>query len=220
MHDLDRTMGRTHLENGFAGFQGEADFEEEYEFEDEADFEEEYESDEVLNEEEVDELASELLEVSNEAELEQFLGGLIKKVGSAAGNFIRRSRQQVEARSNRRQKGPAARRASSRQLRGARDWRPDWRAARERRRSMFGSSRRAQSRRRRVRGTKQFVRLAASDQQRHRCSPAANAREVASHAVTQATHKFAPGLHRIARAPAGPQRRWVRKGRKLVIYGV
>jgi hypothetical protein len=34
-------------------------------------------------------LASELLEITNEAELEQFLGGLISKIGKAAGGFIK-----------------------------------------------------------------------------------------------------------------------------------
>ena len=37
------------------------------------------------------ELASELLEVSNEAELEQFLGGLFKKAARGIGNFARSS---------------------------------------------------------------------------------------------------------------------------------
>jgi hypothetical protein len=37
------------------------------------------------------ELAAELLEVANEAELEQFLGSLIKKAGRAAGGFIKQT---------------------------------------------------------------------------------------------------------------------------------
>jgi len=41
----------------------------------------------VFNEQEEMELAAELLEVTNEQELEQFLGGLIKKVGGAVGKF-------------------------------------------------------------------------------------------------------------------------------------
>ncbi len=43
----------------------------------------------LLTEAQEIELASELLEVSNEAELEQFLGGLISKIGKAAGGLIK-----------------------------------------------------------------------------------------------------------------------------------
>jgi uncharacterized protein (DUF697 family) len=43
----------------------------------------------VLSEAEEIGLASELLEINNEAELEQFLGGLISKIGKAAGGFIK-----------------------------------------------------------------------------------------------------------------------------------
>lgn len=43
----------------------------------------------VFNEMQVMELASELLEVSNEEELNMFLGNLIKKAGQAAGQFIK-----------------------------------------------------------------------------------------------------------------------------------
>lgn len=43
----------------------------------------------VFSENEQMELAAELLEVSNEAELEQFLGDLIKKAGSAIGSIVK-----------------------------------------------------------------------------------------------------------------------------------
>lgn len=44
---------------------------------------------EVFNESEVMELAAELLEVTNEAELDRFLGNLIKKAGSALGKVVK-----------------------------------------------------------------------------------------------------------------------------------
>src|SRR5271168_3643755 len=44
---------------------------------------------EVFSETEATELASELLEVTNEAELDRFLGDLISKAGKAFGSFIR-----------------------------------------------------------------------------------------------------------------------------------
>jgi len=44
---------------------------------------------EVFNENEVMELTAELLEVTNEAELDRFLGNLIKRAGSALGTAVR-----------------------------------------------------------------------------------------------------------------------------------
>ena len=54
----------------------------------EYDFESEGRSGEVFNESEQMELASELLEVQNEQELEQFLGDLISKAGKAIGAAV------------------------------------------------------------------------------------------------------------------------------------
>ncbi|MEW5755931.1 MAG: hypothetical protein AB1810_06465 [Pseudomonadota bacterium] len=44
---------------------------------------------EVFSEGELMELASELMEVTNEAELDRFLGGLVKKVGGAIGKVVK-----------------------------------------------------------------------------------------------------------------------------------
>jgi hypothetical protein len=78
MHDLDRTQLEysPELEN--------------YEYEQYEYGETEWNTEAgVFNEAEAMELATELLEVSSEAELDQFLGSLIKKAGQAAGKFIR-----------------------------------------------------------------------------------------------------------------------------------
>lgn len=72
MHDIDRTLGEAEGEMYEAG---------EFEFE--------AESGSVFNEATELELTAELLGVSNEAELEQFLGDLIKKAGHAIGQFAR-----------------------------------------------------------------------------------------------------------------------------------
>jgi hypothetical protein len=74
MHDLDRTT----LEIG----EETTDFEfpEEFEF-----GEQEY----PFNEVEEEELAAQLLEITDEAELDQFIGGLIKKVSKAARRVIK-----------------------------------------------------------------------------------------------------------------------------------
>jgi uncharacterized protein (DUF697 family) len=78
MHHIDRTM---------------TEYEPEYEFEtlqaDEFEFDEfEYGDTEVLNEADEMDLASELLSVSDEAELDQFLGKLIRKVGKTVKKAV------------------------------------------------------------------------------------------------------------------------------------
>jgi len=80
---------------GEAEYEHEHEHEHEYEAEAEAEaeYEQEYEheAESPLSEAQEMELASELLEVSNEAELEQFLGGLFKKAARGIGNFARSS---------------------------------------------------------------------------------------------------------------------------------
>lgn len=78
MHDIDRTTleANSELEN--------------YEYEQYEGGETEWGAEAgVFSEAEAMELAAELLEVNSEAELEQFLGSLIKRAGRAAGQFIK-----------------------------------------------------------------------------------------------------------------------------------
>jgi hypothetical protein len=100
MHDIDRTQWELEYaphevqpehyefemhEGGYGEFEGEGEYEslaegESYEGEQfEGEYEYEYEAE--MNEAEEMELAAELLEVGSEAELEQFLGKLIRRVG-------------------------------------------------------------------------------------------------------------------------------------------
>jgi hypothetical protein len=74
MHDLDRTT----LEIG--------DETENFEFPEEFEF---GQQESPFNEVEEEELAAQLLEITDEAELDQFIGGLIKKVSKAARGVIR-----------------------------------------------------------------------------------------------------------------------------------
>ncbi len=67
MHDLDRIYRESEAETFEYGFNSEGEW------------------NEVFNESELNELASELLEVSQEQELEQFLGNLIQRVGRTLG---------------------------------------------------------------------------------------------------------------------------------------
>jgi hypothetical protein len=77
MHDLDRTQNLFESDNQEMEF--EYDGQSEYEGEGEGAFDEVEEM----------ELAAELLEVSDEYELEQFLGGLLKKARKAAGGLLK-----------------------------------------------------------------------------------------------------------------------------------
>jgi uncharacterized protein (DUF697 family) len=97
MHDIDRTNKEMPIgEMGYEGFEmeqefGPQEFESEFgeltnEFSNEA-FE--YEAEGEMGEMMEMEFATELLEVQSEAELENFLGNLIKKASGAIGGFIR-----------------------------------------------------------------------------------------------------------------------------------
>lgn len=76
MHDIDRTTLEFGQEMGYEG--------EQFEF-----GQGEWGGETGLSEAEEMELANELLSVTNEAELEQFLGGFLKKAANFAGNVIR-----------------------------------------------------------------------------------------------------------------------------------
>jgi uncharacterized protein (DUF697 family) len=112
MHNIGRTVGGANQQFESHEFEGhefeghEFEGENEFEFEGEGEFEDEFlhelhgESNEFEDESEMHEtsheamemeLATELLEVSNEAELEQFLGGLIRKAAGAVKNFAKSS---------------------------------------------------------------------------------------------------------------------------------
>jgi len=111
MHNIDRTVGESSYEmnpeysgeyefeaQGEYEFEGEGEYEfegeGEYEFEGEGEFEfeGEYEFEGELSSEAMEmELATELLNVSNEGELEQFLGGLISKAAGAVKSFANSS---------------------------------------------------------------------------------------------------------------------------------
>lgn len=82
MHNIDRT----NMEAGYGEFAGE--YGQEFGYEAET-YGGGFTQESPFSEAEEMELASELLSISNEAELEQFLGGLLKKAGRAVGGFIK-----------------------------------------------------------------------------------------------------------------------------------
>jgi hypothetical protein len=101
MHDLDRTQNLFESEfNGMETFdyegegEGEDEGEGEEEFQDEGQYEGEGylfegESESAFDEIEEMELAADFLEVTDDAELDQFLGKLIKRAKKAAGGFVK-----------------------------------------------------------------------------------------------------------------------------------
>src|SRR5690349_16734082 len=89
MHNIDRTTNEYEFEGeGEFEFEGEGEGQFELEGEGEGEFEFEFEG-ELEGEALELELATELLEVSNEQELEQFLGSIFKKVARGVSNFAK-----------------------------------------------------------------------------------------------------------------------------------
>ena len=87
MHNIDRITNEYEFENAFE-FEGEGEGEFEFEFEGEGEGEFEFEG-ELEGEAYEMEMANELLGVSNEQELEQFLGKMFKKVARGVSNFAK-----------------------------------------------------------------------------------------------------------------------------------
>jgi len=85
MHDIDRIRLETQSETGM--FEAGPFEAEQFEFA-QAEIPFHGETGHVFGETEQMELASELLEITNEAELDRFLGGLIERAGQAIGKFV------------------------------------------------------------------------------------------------------------------------------------
>jgi len=219
MHDIDRTMGRTNMETAFE-FQGEEESETN-EFQGES-------QEGLFHEEELNELATELLSVSNDKELEQFLGDVFKKVGSAVGSFVKSPvGQQLGgmlkgvAKQALPMVGSALGNLVVPGVGGAIGGKLASAAG-----QMFGLELEGLSHEDRdFEVAKQFVKLAADAAQTATQAPAGTpAAQIAKQAITEAAQKYAPGLiggGQAAAASGGAAHgRWIRKGRKIVLYGV
>ena len=215
MHDIDRTQ----LEYGseLPGFEAERfDYESPWATESGA----------VLSEAEEYELASELLGVSSEEELDQFLGGLIKKVAQGAGKLFRGPVGQAV--------GGVLKGVAKKALPlggGALDALGPLGAK-------IGSGVAAASgdtpavegeaEDEQFEGAKQFVRLAADTVKKAAAAPAsADPRTVAKSAAVSAARQLAPGLlknggggHMAAANGRRQSGRWERRGNNIVLYGV
>ncbi len=220
MHDIDRTMGRTNMETAFE-FQGEEEAETESEFQGEREAG-------VFHEEELNELATELLSVSNDKELQQFLGDVFKKVGSAVGSFVSSPvGQQLGgmlkgvAKQALPMVGSALGNMVVPGLGGMVGGKLASAAG-----QMFGLELEGLSHEDRdFEVSKQFVRLAAdAAQSAAQAAPNVPPAQIAKQAITEAAQKFAPGLlgngNGAVAASGASSGRWIRRGRKIVIYGV
>ena len=210
MHDIDRSFMEAESES--FEFTGEAEGE-----------------GEVFNEAEIEELASELLTVSNEGELDQFLGDLIKKAGQAVGKFV---------------KGPVGKSIGGLLKGAAKNLLPMAGAAlgnmvvpglggmiggklASAAGSAMGLELEGLSQEdQQFEVAKQFVRLAGDCAKTALAHPGKPPLLAARDGMMKAAQRFAPGLlgeagPQASMATAGGQSgRWIRRGNRIVLYGV
>jgi uncharacterized protein (DUF697 family) len=220
MHDIDRTQ----LE--YAGeapaFEGESFEYNEGEYSAEGG---------VLSEADEYELASELLGVASEEELDQFLGSLIKRVARGAGKFIRSPVGQAiggALKGVAKKALPLAGSALGGAIGGPLGAKIGGGLAKAAGRAIGLEGEALTQEDEEFEGARQFVRVAANTVAKAANAPASvDPRAVAQAAATNAVRQLAPGLLRPggaggpmggpgARGMAG---RWVRRGNAIVLYG-
>jgi hypothetical protein len=200
---------------------------------------------EVIGEAEQVELAAELLSVSNEAELEQFLGSLISKVGQFAGQAIRSPIGQALIPVLKSAAGkalPMAAGALGGYFGGPLGAKIGTGLANAAGQALGLEAEALSNEDREFEGAKQFVKLAAeSVKNAASAAPGSDPRTIAQQAVITAAQKLAPGLVGAGKqgngagqgAPGGKggqqmavtsgrhnSGRWVRKGKVIVVLGV
>jgi hypothetical protein len=221
MHDIDRVLLEAESEAFETG-----EFEaEQFEFN---------ETGEVFGETENMELASELLEVSSESELEQFLGDLVAKAGKSLGRFVGSPEGQVLVgvlKGAARQVLPTLGSSVGRYLGGDEGAKLGGQAASAAGRAfglelegLSNEDREFEVARRYVNFAGEAVRNLAAH------GAAANPIHAARAAALAAAQTHAPGLSQGPAAPGpsaftpshcgGATGRWVRHGSKIILYGV
>jgi hypothetical protein len=219
MHDIDRTQ--LEYASEMPGFEAE-----QFEF---SEAEWGNASGGVLSEAEEYELATELLGVGSEAELDQFLGDLIRKVAKGAGKLVRSPIGQAV--------GGVLKGVAKKALPlaggtlGAMVGGPLGAKIGSGLASAAGSAIGLEGEAlaqedQELEGAKQFVRLAADTVKKAAsASPAADPRSVAQSAAVSAARQLAPGLLKQVGgaispgAGRGQSGRWVRRGNTIVLYG-
>ena len=185
----------------------------------------------MLSEADEAQLASELLGVSTEAELDQFLGSLIKKASSVIGSAVRSPIGQAVGgvlKSAAKKALPLAGGAIGGYFGGPLGAKigSGLASAAGSRLGLEAESMEPEDRE--FEGAKQFVRFAANTVKNAATSPiAANPVAAAQAAATTAARQFLPGLvgqtaggGGIAAAGRGQTGKWLRRGGKIVLYGV
>jgi hypothetical protein len=223
MHDIDRTQLEYSQE--MPGFQSE-----QFEY-GETEWSGEMLGESVLSEAQEIQLAGELLEVTNEAELDRFLGDFIKKVGSVAGQVIRSPIGQAVGgvlKGVAKKALPLAGGAIGGYFGGPLGAKIGSGLASAAGSALGLEAEQLEQEDREFEGARQFVRVAADTvKSAAAASPNADPRAVAQAAAIAAARKFAPALvGQAANGAAGPapgvarSGRWLRRGSKIVLYGV
>lgn len=178
------------------------------------------------------ELASELLAVTNEAELDQFLGSLLSKAKSAIGSVIRSPVGQAIGgvlKSAAKKALPLAGGALGGWIGGPLGAKIGSGLASAAGKAIGLEAESMSNEDQEFEGARQFVRMAANTVQRAAAAPATtNPVAAAQAAVTAAARQFAPGLlgpmpaaaNGAATQVRGQSGRWTRKGNRIVIHGV
>lgn|SRR5262245_19151976 len=228
MHDIDRTQ--LEYTSEMPGFEAEQFEYGEYGEYGESEGEWAGESEAVLSEADEVQLASELLEVTNEAELDRFIGGLLKRVARGAGQIIRSPIGQAVGgilKGVAKKALPLAGGALGGYIGGPLGAKIGSGLASAAGSALGLEAEALEQEDREFEGARQFVRVAADTVNRAVSAPAgADPRAVAQAAAVAAAKTLAPGLigaaGPVAAAAMGRGRtgRWLRRGTKIVLFGV
>jgi hypothetical protein len=227
MHDVDRTQMEYNAEQ--SSFEAEQNEFGQQEWSGEA-YGELY-GETVLTEVDETELASELLEVTNEAELDRFLGNLLSRAARAVGSAVRSPIGQAVGgvlKGVAKKALPLAGGALGAYFGGPLGAKIGSGLASAAGSALGLEAEALEQEDREFEGARQFVRLAADTVKQAATAPAtADPRTVAQNAAIAAARQFAPGL--LGRAvsggapPAvrggGQTGRWMRRGNKIVLFG-
>ena|SRR5438309_2113883 len=232
MHDIDRVRLETHSESEmFASSPLEAEY-----FElGEAEAPWQGQSEEVFSETEEMELASEMLGITSEAELDRFLGSLIKRAGQTVGKFVSSPTGQAIGgilKGAAKQVLPTLGAAIGGYFGGLTGTQIGDQAASEAG-QLFGLELEGLSQEdQEFEVARRYVRFAGEAVKNAVLAPTSqDPRMAANDAAVAAAETYAPGLlqapletqsatPRSSRLPRGHSGRWVRHGNKIVLYGM
>jgi len=232
MHDIDRVRLETHADHEMSvsgPFEAES-----FQFgEAEAPWQEQSEG--VFSETEQMEMAAELLGISSEAELDRFLGDFIKRAGQAVGSFVRSPTGQALGgilKGAAKQALPTIGSAIGGYFGGPTGAQLGSQAASAAGR-LFGLELEGlSSEDREYEVARGFVRFASEAVKNAALAPPSqDPRTVANAAAVTAAQMYAPGLLQAppgmqpaaptsSRLPMGYTGRWIRRGNKIVLYGI